>query len=178
MRVVLALDGSDSSIRARELVAGLPWPASTSITIVTASAVPVDWYAPGGLTVNSIPRAEEALRQETAVQLAELASPLEDHGWSIERRVVLDRPASAILAAADEVDADLIVLGSRGRGPIRTMVLGSVAAEVANAARQSVLIARGGSVSRALVATDGSECASHIPEVLVDWRVLDRKSVV
>ena len=124
MRVVLALDGSDSSIRARDLVAGLPWPAGTSMTMVTVSAVPAAWFAPGEPAGDWFPRAEEAMGQEAADQLARLTTPLEDRGWEIERRVVLDRPAGAILAAADDVDADLIVLGSRGRGPIRTMVPG------------------------------------------------------
>ena len=70
MRVVLALDGSDSSIRARDLVAGLPWPAGTSMTMVTVSAVPAAWFAPGEPARDWFPRAEEAMGQEAADQLA------------------------------------------------------------------------------------------------------------
>ena len=72
MRVVLALDGSDSSIRARDLVAGLPWPAGTSMTMVTVSAVPAAWFAPGEPAGDWFPRAEEAMGRRRADQLARL----------------------------------------------------------------------------------------------------------
>jgi nucleotide-binding universal stress UspA family protein len=98
-----------------------------------------------------------------------MAAPLQDRGWAIERRVVKGRAANVVQAAADEVDADLIVLGSRGHGPIGSMLLGSVSAEVADQARRSVLVARGGAASRLLVATDGSECSGIIPGVLAEW---------
>ena len=48
------------------------------------------------------------------------------------------------------------------------MLLGSVSAEVADQARCAVLVARSPRVSRLLVATDGSECAAIIPDVLGD----------
>jgi nucleotide-binding universal stress UspA family protein len=47
------------------------------------------------------------------------------------------------------------------------MLLGSVSAEVAGAARCAVLVARGTHVSRLVVATDGSECAAIIPDALL-----------
>ena len=70
MRVVLALDGSDSSIRARDLVAGLPWPAGTSMTMVTVSAVRRRGSPPASRLRDWFPRAEEAMGQEAADQLA------------------------------------------------------------------------------------------------------------
>jgi nucleotide-binding universal stress UspA family protein len=41
--------------------------------------------------------------------------------------------------------------------------------ELADQARQSVLVARGPSVSRVLVAADGSEGAARIPDALASW---------
>jgi nucleotide-binding universal stress UspA family protein len=116
--------------------------------------------------------AEDALRTEASEALVRLAAPLEGRGWTIDQRVVLGRPASVILDVANEVDTDLIVLGSRGHGPLQSLLLGSVSAEVADLARQSVLVARGGRPARVLVATDGSECAGAIPGVLTGWRAL------
>ena len=43
MRVLLALDGSESSINARDLVAGVPWPTGTAISVVSAYELPIDW---------------------------------------------------------------------------------------------------------------------------------------
>jgi nucleotide-binding universal stress UspA family protein len=61
-------------------------------------------------------------------------------GASCELRVELvDEPWKGILAAADTVDADLIVLGSHGyRGWDR--VLGTTAGKVANRAHRNVLV--------------------------------------
>ena len=61
--------------------------------------------------------------------------------------------------------ADLIVLGSRGHGPIASMLLGSVSAEVVERAGCSVLVARGSSASRLVVATDGSAIALSVAPV-------------
>jgi nucleotide-binding universal stress UspA family protein len=172
MHILLALDGSPSSVHARDLVASLPWPGGTAVTLLTAYEVPAAWFpeavAAGGWSAG----AEDALRTEAVAALDALAATLDGHGWTIDQRVVLGRPASVILEIADDVGADLVVVGSRGHGRIQSMLLGSVSAEVADLARQSVLVARGGRLASALVATDGSECAGAITEVLADWQVL------
>ena len=49
-------------------------------------------------------------------------------------------PAEAILDTADEIDADLIVVGSRGLGRAARFVRGSVSTRVANNASASVLV--------------------------------------
>jgi nucleotide-binding universal stress UspA family protein len=172
MHILLALDGSPSAVHARDLVASLPWPAGTSVTLLTAYQVPAAWFPEAGMAGGWITGAEDALRTEAVDALAAMAVPLEGHGWTIDRKVVLGRPATVIREVADAVDADVIVMGSRGHGRIESMLLGSVSAEVADLARQSVLVARGGRVARALVATDGSECAAAIPDRLAAWQVL------
>ena len=169
MHLVLALDGSPSSAQARDLVASRPWPAVTTVTLVAAYDLPTAWFAEGAGTGDWLGEAENALRQETEDSLASMAAPLEGRGQVIERRVVRGRAASVIRAVADEVGADLIVVGSRGHGQIGSMLLGSVSAEVAEQARQSVLVARAGVVSRLLVASDGSDGATMIPETLAGW---------
>ena len=174
MRILLAIDGSPSSIQARDLVASLSPPSRSFVTALTAYDLPVAWFgdlvASGGAR---LAEAEEALRNEADANLARLTAPLSDRGWYVDRRVVRGRASSAILEAAADVDADLIVLGSRGHGPIASMLLGSVSAEVVERATCSVLVARGSSVSRLLVATDGSPCAELIPEVLATWRTFE-----
>lgn len=172
MHIVLALDGSPSSVHARDLVASLPWPAGTAFTLVTVYQAPASWFPEAGMAGAWITGAADALQTEAAESLAALGAPLEGHGWTIDRRAVLGRPASVITEVADEVGADVIVLGSRGHGRIQSMLLGSVSSEVADVARQSVLVARGGRLASALVATDGSECSSTIPGVLASLQVL------
>ena len=50
------------------------------------------------------------------------------------------RPASAIIKVADEVNADVIVLGRRGRGGVAELVLGSVSHEVVLQTKRAVLV--------------------------------------
>lgn len=169
MRIVLGTDGSASSIEARDLVASLRWPAGTSITLVTAYDLPTPGLGPAMAGGDWMFVDPEHLRTELEAQLAQLAGPLEARGWQVDRRVVIGRAATVILDTAKEQGADLVVLGSRGHGPIAAMLLGSVSAEVAERAECSVLIARGARVGRLLVATDGSACAGVIADELAAW---------
>jgi len=140
------------------------------VTLVAAYDIPAAWFTGDAVgTGDWLAEAEAAMRRKADDSLAWMATPLQGRGWAIDQRVVQGRPASVILTVADEVDADLVVLGSRGHGPIASMLLGSVSAEVADQARRSVLVARAGAVTRLLVATDGSECAAIIPGVLAGW---------
>ena len=51
-----------------------------------------------------------------------------------------DRPAEAILRAADEYDAFAIVVGRPGRGPMRGALLGSVTYQVVHRATKPVVV--------------------------------------
>ncbi len=65
---------------------------------------------------------------------------LENRGVNHEGHFVDDRAASAILDLADKVDADLIVIGTRGLGRVERFIRGSVSARVANHARTSLMM--------------------------------------
>jgi nucleotide-binding universal stress UspA family protein len=166
MKVLIAIDGSPGSITARDLAASLRWPADTHFTLLAAYGVPIDWTGGVGSTMDWIGDVEDATRDALADRLRELAGPLEQRGWTVDRQTARGRPASAIIDAARHLGADLVVTGSRGRGALRSMLLGSVANEVASGAPCPVLVARRPSVARLLVATDGSTSARDIPDVL------------
>ncbi len=170
MRILLAIDGSRSSIQARDLLASLSIQGGSSVTLLTAYDIPVAWFGePLAADGAALAEAAEAVHREADATLARLAAPLSGRDWAVERRVVRGRASSVIVEAAADLAADLIVLGSRGHGPIASMLLGSVSAEVVERASCSVLVARGSSASRLLVATDGSPCAELIPDVLASW---------
>lgn len=165
MNILLALDGSPSSLVARDLVAGLPWPASTTIDVLAAYETPIDWS--GGMApAEWMGEVDQATRDQLTQDLEEAASPLVERGLTVKRHVVAGRPATEIVAAAQAGGSALVVMGSRGRGPLRSMLLGSVADEVTAHATCPVLVARQPAVTRLVVATDGSAGAEMIPDRL------------
>jgi nucleotide-binding universal stress UspA family protein len=171
MKILVGVDGSACSIVALDLVSSLAWPAGTEITLLAAYDVPVDWTGGVGSTMDWVGDVEDAARDTLVEQLRGLAPRIEEGGHDVERVVVRGRAASAIVEAARERQVDLIVTGSRGRGRLRSMLLGSVAAEVVGEAPCPVLVARQPSVSHLVVATDGSPVARAIPERLAEWGV-------
>ncbi|WP_342799914.1 universal stress protein [Nocardia sp. No.11] len=86
--------------------------------------------------------ARSTMQTEAEAVLAEsLAGYAEKYPEvTVERVVVEDRPARAVLAAAS--DAQLIVVGSHGRGGFAGMTLGSVAQTVLHGAEAPLIIAR------------------------------------
>ena len=171
MKVLLALDGSAPSVVARDLVASLRWPAGTTVDLVSAYQVPIDWTGGVGSTMAWVGDMDDAIRDQLADDLRGMAEPLVARGLAVEYHVPRGRAADAITSTAVDVAADLIVTGSRGRGPIRSMLLGSVAAEVAADAPMPVLVARSTTAERLLVATAGSPSARRMPELLAGWGI-------
>jgi nucleotide-binding universal stress UspA family protein len=171
MKTVLAVDGSAPSLVARDLVVGLPWPADATIHLLAAYQVPFDWAGGVGSTMDWVGDVQDAIRDQLNDQLRTYAAPLFDAGLNVEQHVIRGRAADAINDLAAEIEADLIVTGSRGRGQLASMLLGSVATEVATHAPCPVLVARRASAGRLLVATDGSGSAEAIPKRLGEWDV-------
>jgi nucleotide-binding universal stress UspA family protein len=171
MKILLALDGSDGSILARDFVTGLALPAGSEVHLVGAYQVPTQWASDLGAGLAWIDDAETELRAGLSDQLDELGRPIETTGVTTIPHVRCGRPASVILDLADEIGPDLVVTGSRGRGALASVLLGSVATEVATHARVPVLVARSARVHRLLVATDGSPSVACIPNALERWGV-------
>lgn len=171
MRVVLALDGSAPSLVARDLVRGLPWPAGTTIHVVGAYQLPIDWTGGMGAGMSWVGDIDDAMRDQTAENLRTASQPMLDDGLAVVSEAVPGRAADVIIEAARRIGADLVVTGSRGHGRLRSMLLGSVANEVADHAGCPVLVARSPSVSRLAVATDGSASAGIIGERFERWGI-------
>ena len=171
MKILLALDGSPPSLVARDLVGALSWPEGTVIHLVAAYQVPIDWTGGVGSTMDWVGDVVDAIHDQLEDDLRALGGPLAERGLTVERHVVRGRAPDVINQSASELAADLIVTGSRGRGQLRSMLLGSVAAEMAAHAPCPVLVARSTHVSRLLVATDGSSNAGLIPDRLGSWGI-------
>jgi nucleotide-binding universal stress UspA family protein len=167
------VDGSTASDRAAALVANLSWPIGSTISVLTAySGTAALFSAPGiVMAADIIQETEDAMEAEARRLAEDVARRFATPDISVETQVLRERAATAILDQAAR-KVDLIVLGNRGRGPFESAVLGSVSAEVANASRRPVLIARRDRISRVLLGVDGSHDAAAAVEVVQRWSIL------
>jgi nucleotide-binding universal stress UspA family protein len=174
MRVLLAYDGSTGAEAARELLGHLRLPARTEIAVVAALEAGPDLFgAPEiGLGPSLAHETERQLVKDLDMQLWNIAAPLRAPDRGCETRVLRGRPASALVDEAQRWGADLVVIGSRGHGPLESLLLGSVSAEVVDHAPCPVLVARRPSVRRLLLGVDGSDSAHRAVATLASWQLL------
>ncbi len=154
VRILIASDGSPSAERAIALVGCVTWPAGTTFRLITvAASVPV--LVASALVTEMPPTPTEVERQLGLLR-----------GHDIEVVVREGRAASRIVDEAADWRADLVIIGSHGYGPLRSALLGSVAAEVVDHAPCAVLVARRGRADHVLLAEDGSETAAAAAALL------------
>lgn len=164
MKILIASDGSSSSEPIIQEAASRPWPAGTAFTVVTV----VDPFF-----FTRAPLLLQEAKEKTALALREQAKPLDDAGWPIHTEVALDNPRHALPRIASGIGADLILLGSHGRGTVGRLLLGSTAQAVLRHAECSVEVVRrprpGRSLTagmRVLLPTDGSEHAEYAQQIV------------
>lgn len=148
--IVVCFDGSpdaEAAIdRAGELFPGRPatvltvWETFTEI--LARSSGPGLGYGAVLAEAHEIDAAAEKAASELAEQGAERArrAGLDAKPRTVMRGVSI---ADTILTVADEVDASAIVVGTRGRGGIKSLVLGSVSNAVVHQADRPVVIVPG-----------------------------------
>ena len=136
-RLLIATDGSPAADAA--LQAGVQLAAEHEGGVVLLHVIDaVDVVAPafGPIVVNPIEEGDPE-DDETLSAAAEVART---HGVPFELRLVAGFDYETILATADAIDAELIVLGSNRHGALGTAFFGSVSKEVLKRARRPVLV--------------------------------------
>ena len=136
-RIVIATDGSDGARDALEAGFGLASDLDLDVTVVYVR------HAPSGLLGAPYYQdvvTEEARHARAVITDAKLYATRYD--VDPDYKVVEGNPADAVLEVASVSDADLIVVGSRGLGPIAGTALGSVSREIVHRADRPVLVAK------------------------------------
>jgi nucleotide-binding universal stress UspA family protein len=135
--ILIGVDDSPESLHALDLAASLGAPQGAALTIVHVRPTPMAFgFGPAG----SIEYAEAEAALDRAVT-AEAAARLGDYPGPWQVRVRSGNVRHELLALADEVEAELIVVGHRSHGTVRDAILGSVAASIVHHSRRSVLVA-------------------------------------
>jgi nucleotide-binding universal stress UspA family protein len=132
--ILFPIDMSEHSASAAELVSALARRFEARVVVLFA-VEPVDYPVEllGGPMFDT--------RSRTDVARGRVVEFLRTHGVEFphEVRVEEGRPAETIVKVAEEMDADLICMPTRGRGPFRQFLLGSTTAKVLNDAHMPVL---------------------------------------
>lgn len=141
-RIVVGMDGSDQAIAALDLAVGLARPMGAEVVVVFA--VPPPGYIGYGYEMVP-PSLDPEWRAEVRRELEQLwCRSLTESG--LPHRMIMEdgRPARVLADVADREDADMVVVGRRGRGGIAELLLGSVSHELTHHCHRPVLLVSGG----------------------------------
>ena len=138
-RLLVAFDGSAHAQRALTEAIDLAQTNSGTLTVISVAPAPSVWAMSGYDVPIDVDRVSKELEREYQSMLD-----------GAVRRIPADIPVTKILkqgAAGPEIAGeanaghyDLVVMGSRGRGELRSLLLGSVSHRVLQASHVPVLV--------------------------------------
>lgn len=177
--IVVGYDGSEHAHVAVDWAAAEAASRGVLLTLVAATSVPLEGMRFGGsiLTPDAIDDLLQRLQEATQVRADEACTA--HPGLNAAVKVALGSPASVLVESS--ANADMVVVGSRGMGGFRGLLVGSVGVQVAaNAACPAVVVRKAPSAtaSTVVVGVDGSELSLAALNFAFDmadrrgWRVL------
>lgn len=125
-KILLGYDGSEDAEKAAALAASLAQKYGAAIIVC---------HAFGHMPVTTKPSEVRRLVNPVVERFTKL-------GIATQVAIPDEIPAQGILSAAEEYQADLIVVGGRGRGTFANLLLGSTAERVLRFAKVPVLVVR------------------------------------
>lgn len=137
--IIVGIDGSVHSRRALQWALNEASIRHTPLTVLTVSQSVAGFSGSAVAYPGEEERAEkarDAAQQETDSVLGTIGA--ESRPPSVTVRAVSGLPSEAILDAAG--DADMIVVGSRGAGGFKRLLMGSVSAQVSTHAHCPVVV--------------------------------------
>jgi nucleotide-binding universal stress UspA family protein len=139
-KILIATDGSPEACKAVELGVEIASDHDASVVLVQVIPPVRSTQFDPGVRIQAVP-AELRLRRATALhEAAQLAA---EHGVQSTFEMLTGDPADEIVAYADSIDADLVIIGSRRRGALAGALLGSVSRDVVRESRRPVLVVKG-----------------------------------
>jgi nucleotide-binding universal stress UspA family protein len=143
--VLFCFDGSDGSRGAMRAVADLIERPTDAVVLTVWETIATQLSHAGAFAAGTVGGADLDAEEETFAKSVAADGVLHanEHGYSATPITVqaFEGIARTILETADDLSARLIVCGQRGRGVLRTALLGSVSHALASHTRRPVLIA-------------------------------------
>jgi nucleotide-binding universal stress UspA family protein len=145
-RIVVAADGSPASVQGLEQVADLASRLEAKVVAVYVRHIPGTALMAPAVADPALLTALDDQESEVRQQVLRL---VESTGVAWEFMVRVGSPGEEIARVADEIGADLVVVGSNRHSSLHNVLLGSTAAYLATHSRAPVLVMR----SKAAVST-------------------------
>jgi nucleotide-binding universal stress UspA family protein len=145
-KILLATDGSKEAELASSSAADLAERTGSELHVVYVGHMPPVFYeSPGtwALDPDLQRRMQGSIEEEAKARLDAQVQRVREAGGEVAgAHARLGRPDAEIVGLAEELGAGLIVLGSRGHGPLRSALMGSVSDSVIRHARCPVMVVR------------------------------------
>ena len=133
--IVLAVDGSDYSLRALEYARSLAENYAAALWLVHVFSHTSDL-----LGYQDFERLYARRKNAGQAILDKALNKLEDSGLEVHTELVEGSDADAILTLAEKHEADLIVMGTRGFGAVKGLLVGSVSRKVIHLSSCPVMV--------------------------------------
>jgi len=137
--VLVPVDGSDNSYRALDAALLLSEKLGSSITVVNVmEQVPITHIESEKLLSELL----EAYKKENQEILSKCSNIATEKGLSIKTLLLQGNPASVILDYSKKEKFDLVIVGSRGMGKFKQLILGSVSSKIVHHSPCAILLIR------------------------------------
>ncbi|MDH3261262.1 MAG: universal stress protein [Acidimicrobiia bacterium] len=141
MTIVVGIDESESSSRGLRRAIELAESLQSELHVVHAVHIPGTLLA----VLNQVPADIVQLEKAQRDSVWANADPiLEEASTKVTRVDLTGYPADALVEYAEGVGAELIVIGTRGRGELAALFLGSTSHRILHLAHCDVLVVKGG----------------------------------
>jgi nucleotide-binding universal stress UspA family protein len=141
--IIVGIDGSGHSRRALEWAVREAAARRAPLTVLTVQQPVTAYWGAGAAVPYAYSYDQDLVKQALKMAEEETGSTLEQAGAdsrppSVTVKAVAGLPAESLLQAAE--DADMIVVGSRGAGGFKRLLMGSVSTQVAHHAHCPVVV--------------------------------------
>jgi nucleotide-binding universal stress UspA family protein len=145
-KILLATDGSENANLASSIAADLAKSTNSELHVVYVGHMPSIFYeSPGAIVLDPDlqSRMEEDAEEAARTKLKEQVQKIREAGTEVAGvHTRVGFPDAEIVGLAERLSAGLIVMGSRGLGPLRRALMGSVSDSVVRHAHCPVLVVR------------------------------------
>jgi len=138
-KILVPVDGSDNSYRALEAALVLSEKLGSNISVVNVmEQVPITHIESEKLLSELL----EAYKKENQEILSKCSDIASQKGIAIKTVLLQGNPAPVILDYSKKENFDLVIMGSRGMGKFKELILGSVSSKIVHHSPCAIMIIR------------------------------------